>query len=344
MTVDLDKLEEIATDLDHKFQYKAANELRALIDLARRAEPSVAADERVRILVWISGMVIQYGEEIKAAALRVASEKHEKRATEILTDIEDKLLEIAALASPAVSQMDGVAVDLEAAEHALDEVGEALAEAGYDNPNESLASSIRALAAERDGLRSAATAVVARWDSVLWRQEVGTNELINRLRAALARAPLPAQGAEQGSIRGPLTDAQRDECRHLYRNLRHGFNAADDVIRAAAVYGYVNGRLDFAAPAQAGDARDEQDMMLWLSDDPEVFANGPDDFANDYAANCLSVGDDVEVDVDCTYRAPKRALRIALIPKGDDDDCEVVWKWVERAAMSASQGTTREAE
>jgi hypothetical protein len=41
-------------------------------------------------------------------------------------------------------------------------------------------------AGEDTGLREAASAVVARWDSVLWRQEVGTNELINKLRAAIA--------------------------------------------------------------------------------------------------------------------------------------------------------------
>ena len=147
--------------------------------------------------------------------------------------------------------------------------------------------------------------------------------------AALARAPLPAQGALDSSegLMG-LTPYEFTVCG---KSLRWYLKRDVDAILSAA-------------PAQAGDALDERDMMLWLSDDPEVFANGPDDFANDYAANCLSVGDDVEVDVDCTYRAPKRALRIALIPKGDDDDCEVVWKWVERAAMSASQGTTREAE
>jgi len=154
---------------------------------------------------------------------------------------------------------------------------------------------------------------------------------LDEKRAALARAPLPGQGD------------WRKTMRDLVRVLR-GVECGDDGQWKFIANVCSNAEELLAAPAQAGDALDERDMMLWLSDDPEVFANGPDDFANDYAANCLSVGDDVEVDVDCTYRAPKRALRIALIPKGDDDDCEVVWKWVERAAMSASQGTTREAE
>jgi hypothetical protein len=88
----------------------------------------------------------------------------------------------------------------------------------------------------------------------------------------------------------------------------------------------------------AADAKDvERDMMLWLSDDNEVYANGPDDFANDYAFNCMSVGDDVTVDVDCAHRLPKRTMRIAVVPKGEDDDAEVVWKWVDRAAIAASR-------
>lgn len=88
-----------------------------------------------------------------------------------------------------------------------------------------------------------------------------------------------------------------------------------------------------AAPAPAAQA----DMILWLSDDNEVYANGPDDFANDYARNCMCVGDDVTVDVDCAHRRPRRTMRIILAPKGDDD-CEVLWKWVDDAAMSQAKG------
>jgi hypothetical protein len=59
------------------------------------------------------------------------------------------------------SASEQVEADLEAADHALGEAGKALAEAGYDNPAESLADSIRAMAAERDRLRSAAITVSA---------------------------------------------------------------------------------------------------------------------------------------------------------------------------------------
>lgn len=88
-----------------------------------------------------------------------------------------------------------------------------------------------------------------------------------------------------------------------------------------------------AAQAQAGEARDVEPDMIWWEDDPEVFANGPDEFAKDYASNCLRTGEEVVVHVDCATRSSKRAMRIAVV-EGDDDD-EVVWKWVDRAAMAA---------
>ena len=86
---------------------------------------------------------------------------------------------------------------------------------------------------------------------------------VDMLRAAVASSDATgkADAANAGdfSIRGPLTDAQRDECRYLYNNLKHlqagGYYVADDVIRAAAVYGYTNGYKDFHDPAtSAADA------------------------------------------------------------------------------------------
>lgn len=72
--------------------------------------------------------------------------------------------------------------------------------------------------------------------------------------------------------------------------------------------------------------------MLWQSDDSERFAHGPDEFANDYAADCLHPGEEEIVDVDCATRASKRTMSISVVDKGDDD-YRVEWKWVERAAQ-----------
>jgi len=81
--------------------------------------------------------------------------------------------------------------------------------------------------------------------------------------------------------------------------------------------------LDAAAPA----GLDEPDM-LWLSDDNEVFANSPDEFAEEYGSNCLMLGDaPVDVKVDCAYRGSKRTMRIGMVEKGDDS--EIVWKWLD---------------
>lgn len=117
--------------------------------------------------------------------------------------------------------------------------------------------------------------------------------------------------------------------------MRHGFTIKDGQTDLKPyVYEAAEALLNLATQAADTDARDEPDM-LWLADDNEVFANGPDDFASDYAANCLRVGEEAEVSVDCATRASKRIMRIAVIPKGNDDDAEVVWKWIDRAAMSA---------
>jgi hypothetical protein len=102
--VDLDKLEEIATDLERNFQYRAADGIKALIDLARRAEPSVAAGaERA-----LNGLP-----EILREASSILG--GERALREPIVDELDGFAGIveefrAALASPAVSQMDGAAV------------------------------------------------------------------------------------------------------------------------------------------------------------------------------------------------------------------------------------------
>lgn len=66
-------------------------------------------------------------------------------------------------------------------------------------------------------------------------------------RKALAATDRAATVAKDGGdVRGPLTDAQRDHVRNLYRTLHHlGPGAMEDVVRHASVNGYVNGRLDF---------------------------------------------------------------------------------------------------
>lgn len=95
-----------------------------------------------------------------------------------------------------------------------------------------------------------------------------------------------------------------------------------------------------AAPAPSqGDAsarEADRDLMLWQSDDTEVYANGPDDFAEDYARNCLRVGEQADVRVDCAYHAKSRTIRISVIDKGDDES-EVMWEWVAAAHNQALQ-------
>lgn len=51
-------------------------------------------------------------------------------------------------------------------------------------------------------LRAAANAVLTRWNSPLWRQEVGTAELMAKLRAALA-APAPQAPTDNNSMGKP---------------------------------------------------------------------------------------------------------------------------------------------
>lgn len=62
-----------------------------------------------------------------------------------------------------------------------------------------LEAQLSARQAAPEGWRQAAQAVIDRWDSPLWRQEVGTNVLINDLRAMLSATPPPPE-------REPLTD------------------------------------------------------------------------------------------------------------------------------------------
>jgi hypothetical protein len=73
------------------------------------------------------------------------------------------------------------------------------------------------------------------------------------------------QGEEQDGINGPLTDAQRNECRALYSTLGGApLDSADAVIRKAAVYGYMNGRKDFgrAAGTGAGAAAEDAESLI----------------------------------------------------------------------------------
>lgn len=76
-------------------------------------------------------------------------------------------------------------------------------------------------------------------------------ELAEELRlAATIQEPVMAAEPVGENINGPMTDAQKQEARHLYRNLYHlGPDAMEDVVRFASVCGYVNGRKDFAEPA-----------------------------------------------------------------------------------------------
>jgi hypothetical protein len=100
-----------------------------------------------------------------------------------------------------------------------------------------------------------------------------------------------------------------------------------------------------AVKPRAADAPSEpsEPDMLWLSDDPEVYAGGADDFANDYAQN-LAPGDEVEIGVDCAVRADSRKMRIKLIDNGDEDNT-VEWEWVgiRKSRAAEPSATTSEA-
>jgi len=108
----------------------------------------------------------------------------------------------------------------------------------------------------------------------------------------LYRQATPASASGEG-IRGPLTDAQRDECRNLYNNLKHlqsgGYYVADDVIRRAAVYGYTNGYKDFApsreeAPAAQAVAAAPVTFEAWWSAPHPVTGHPPASTLDEYSA------------------------------------------------------------
>jgi hypothetical protein len=64
-----------------------------------------------------------------------------------------------------------------------------------------------------------------------------------------------APEAPTDGIRGPLTDAQRNDIRALAATLHGGqIGTFDNIIRQASVAGYVNGRADFASPVAAPEA------------------------------------------------------------------------------------------
>lgn len=66
------------------------------------AKPALSPAESSQVaekLAYIAGQVQQYGQEMVAAALRLSTEKHEKRAADILREIESMLLEMATAAT-----------------------------------------------------------------------------------------------------------------------------------------------------------------------------------------------------------------------------------------------------
>ena len=85
---------------------------------------------------------------------------------------------------------------VETAETRMDTGFQALFEGG---PNSTSTAPIA-----EDELRAAAAEVLKRWDTPLWRQEVGTAALMNRLRAALASRPageMEATTAKNAAVR-----------------------------------------------------------------------------------------------------------------------------------------------
>lgn len=71
------------------------------------------------------------------------------------------------------------------------------------------------------------------------------NMTLTALEAAAA-SPFP----DPEALAGPLTDAQRRQARELLGNLAAGSSAFDDIVRAIAAMGYLNGLRD--APPRAG--------------------------------------------------------------------------------------------
>lgn len=290
--------------------------------LARRAEPSVAADERE-----LFELAAKYGRKDKFD-FRIPGTSKSHKVECVVMEASDVARFAAALASPAVSQKDGAAVaslgdllmpkaqreailaktaattasasDACAAMRALCSncggTGSVhRADGEYMGECDCKASSwSRAPAPSRDAddLRAAAAAVVARWDSVLWRQEVGTNELINRLRAALARAQqgdadklaeaIHAAAVKAGIIkpgtvvtgpqllmlcddlaRAPLPDRGAIDEREGVMGLRpYEFSVCGKSLRW-----YLKRDVDAilsAAPAQAGDAREDSERLNYI--------------------------------------------------------------------------------
>jgi hypothetical protein len=190
------------------------------------------------------------------AAPAVAAEAVRAAAQALL---DDALEEVAERVHPA--DTNNVAAKVRELPPLMQNLYRALAAQPAPAPSEEVLALHRLLAAEK-----------LRADKGWQRYEAKNRECLNLREKLAAPAPLNVQsgGAE---IRGPLTDVQRDECRHLYNNLKHlesaGHSTADDVIRKAAVYGYMNGRQDFgAAPLNSVTEQDAKDAARyrWLRD------------------------------------------------------------------------------
>lgn len=82
-----------------------------------------------------------------------------------------------------------------------------------------------------------------------------------------------------------------------------------------------------AREGEAGGVTDEP-TMLWDAEDAEnCYGDGPEDFANNYASNCMMRGEEHEVEVLCAYRGSNRTMRIVMPQIGDEDGC-VTWSWL----------------
>jgi hypothetical protein len=73
-----------------------------------------------------------------------------------------------------------------------------LSEDDVEEVSQSIADRVNALAPNAE-LRAAATAVVARWDSPMWKHETHTGELVDRLRKSLATNPTVATYQPSGN-------------------------------------------------------------------------------------------------------------------------------------------------
>jgi hypothetical protein len=158
-----------------------------------------------------------------------------------------------------------------------------------------------------------------------------------------------AEAAQQAAAPGALDEQalrdmfERDAATHLgidHAINRTSFQRDDDggyqLAKTRRLFAFWKAAREAATPSAPGtpEAPAEPDM-LWQSDDSERFAHGPDEFAEDYAADCLRTGETEVVEVDCATRASKRAMSISVVDKGDDA-YKVEWKWVPRAAQPAN--------